>query len=737
MKYSKHLGIALTGVAFATACGDNEAVDKKQVNATDTPLVSASVLAAGDACSAGGTVVQSGLDANGNGILDASEITDSYNICHGEDTSGVPGMRGPNGSDGAPGPAGPNGAPALSSTVAADSAACPLGGVVVSTGVDLDENGSLGAAEVESSITICNGEAGPDACAPVMRVTPIEAGALCVNGGVAIAFGPDTGLLSGPGGAAGELAACDGILTPGEEAGSRVICDGEAGPAGTNGQDGENGQNGADGQDGLPGEDGEDGGDGTDGLDHLIKVTDEPAGTNCVDGGFFVERGLDDNNNGTLDAGEEDFTEYLCVGDDLDGDGVPNATDNCVGVANADQTDQDGDGEGNVCDSTPCIGPCELPEEGFTLLYEYELPVNNDINTLADLEPFTTVNHSVALGGTYYGRVAFSYILDGQWVWTSMDDFGGGDVLNLGVPVDNIYDQAITNLNVFTNSGNVTEVTASATGKMEFWSNCYETAPTAVYDYDDTMQGTDCYGSMQIHDATDTVWAFNNWSDPSNSDVGIGNNPGTHPDWTYEYNAADYTTRLLRVYIQPSGTCAEILATDPAATSGDYTVDPDGPGGNAPITVYCDMTTDGGGYTSYAITGTGISTNRFDEANSCQALGMELMVIRTSAHYAAMKAQYNDQAYWRTVSGVYKPTSGGNYTSCVMNSESNSACSTDWQAIDGGAWWIRDVTYGEPNGDYTGGCWLGTTGQFPDVGFNDANCNYATGTSYICSTNDK
>lgn len=44
--------------------------------------------------------------------------------------------------------------------------------------------------------------------------------------------------------------------------------------------------------------------------------------------------------------------------------------------------------------------------------------------------------------------------------------------------------------------------------------------------------------------------------------------------------------------------CAAILAAEPGATSGIYTVDPDGlNNGKPPIPVYCDMTTDGGGYT--------------------------------------------------------------------------------------------------------------------------------------------
>jgi hypothetical protein len=59
-----------------------------------------------------------------------------------------------------------------------------------------------------------------------------------------------------------------------------------------------------------------------------------------------------------------------------------------------------------------------------------------------------------------------------------------------------------------------------------------------------------------------------------------------------------------------TGTCAYYASCNalhiaqPALPSGLYTIDPDGIGGAAPFTVYCDMVTDGGGWTIvHAITG--------------------------------------------------------------------------------------------------------------------------------------
>ena len=69
-----------------------------------------------------------------------------------------------------------------------------------------------------------------------------------------------------------------------------------------------------------------------------------------------------------MDAGE---TNPLKASDDQpgpadgDGDGVPDVTDNCAAVANADQADADKDGVGDLCEPAPtgcgCSSSSGLP----------------------------------------------------------------------------------------------------------------------------------------------------------------------------------------------------------------------------------------------------------------------------------------------------------------------------------------------------------------------------------------
>jgi hypothetical protein len=114
--------------------------------------------AAGVNCAAGGTKIESGLDANGNQSLDAAEVTAISYVCDG--AAGPTGAQGDPGAPGAPGTL-------LVVTPEPAGASCASGGQRVDTGADTNGNRALDATEVTSTAYVCNGSADPTLAATV------------------------------------------------------------------------------------------------------------------------------------------------------------------------------------------------------------------------------------------------------------------------------------------------------------------------------------------------------------------------------------------------------------------------------------------------------------------------------------------------------------------------------------------------------------------------------------------
>lgn len=116
-------------------------------------------LSPGQQCPAGGVLLSTGTDINGDGTLRADEIRTSNLICNGQNASpGAVGANGANGSDGN------NGAsPLVKTTVlAVGDSHCSSGGVRIDIGVDVPGDGGaadqvLSDSEIQSTEYVCNG----------------------------------------------------------------------------------------------------------------------------------------------------------------------------------------------------------------------------------------------------------------------------------------------------------------------------------------------------------------------------------------------------------------------------------------------------------------------------------------------------------------------------------------------------------------------------------------------------
>ncbi len=120
----------------------------------------------GEHCEHGGLALHWGLDLNRDGQLTLSEITDTDYLCHG-----APGKN------------------ALIEVAPEERGIhCPYGGMEISTGHDLNENGILDPGEVASVAYVCNTEPGKNA---LVRLDEEPAGDPCSHGGIRVLSGTD------------------------------------------------------------------------------------------------------------------------------------------------------------------------------------------------------------------------------------------------------------------------------------------------------------------------------------------------------------------------------------------------------------------------------------------------------------------------------------------------------------------------------------------------------------------
>jgi sialate O-acetylesterase len=197
---------------------------------------------------------------------------------------------------------------------------------------------------------------------------------------------------------------------------------------------------------------------------------------------------------------------------------------------------------------------------------DYQLVYDLDLGKLGEQIHYDTDNRA---GITQtFDRIAYFVELqrdDGNvdYLYVSMDAFTS-DLGKIGVPTANSrahFQQNIVNMNVYSNVKGIKTGEGLSGGNMEFWPNNYgpnnganvPNASSDVYDFgDQPTDPVEGYGSMQIHnhEAKQTLFAINHWSEGNRADLGIGNQQTGNPDWTFAANAGSYQAKRLRVLVR-------------------------------------------------------------------------------------------------------------------------------------------------------------------------------------------
>lgn len=145
--------------------------------------------------------------------------------------------------------------------------------------------------------------------------------------------------------------------------------------------------------------------------------------SSSVPGDYSITHSITGGKPGALYQNQADFMLYV-TGNvaDTDGDGVPDASDNCPNVANADQADADNDGYGDVCDAN-AFAPVVATEAADAS--------GNEGDTLTTSGAFSDADGNGTLTITKQsGAGTVTDNGDGTWSWSLVTtDNGSGTVI--------------------------------------------------------------------------------------------------------------------------------------------------------------------------------------------------------------------------------------------------------------------------------------------------------------------
>lgn len=450
--------IAAWAVAALSACGGGgDFAPATGAANTHGARALASQESPGANCATGGARIDTGIDSNGNGVLDASEIVSTQYVCNG--TTGAAGAIGATGLTGLTGATGVAGATGLAALVqmSAEPAGshCANGGTKVDAGADSNANGMLDLAEISSIAYVCAGATGTSGAAgaigaagsngadgtngtngangvdTLMSIVPEAPGTNCASGGARVRSGLDSNR--------------NGSLEPGEITTTGFVCNGSNGAVGSNGSN------------------------------SLIAIVAEASGSNCASGGRKITSGVDGNGNGTLEPGEVTSTAYVCNG--ATGAAGTNGTNGAAGT-NGTNGAAGTNGTNGAAGSNGNNGA-----DGFTTL-TLSVAESAGIHCAAGGMKITSGVDTSRDGVLDAGEVtATSYVCNGQSAlgWIDVVTPTMQAVSNTGYVADNAAQVTVT-LPASPNVGDVVRVSGAGAGGWAIAQNAGQAIATANLD---------------------------------------------------------------------------------------------------------------------------------------------------------------------------------------------------------------------------------------------------------------
>jgi gliding motility-associated-like protein len=245
----------------------------------------------------------------------------------------------------------------------------------------------------------------------------------------------------------------------------------------------------------------------------------------------------------------------------------------------------------NNVSETSAVSTVNVNSTNWTKIYETTNPSRDGLGEIVYAAGFGKTGGAASSYNANFNRIR--YRLENnvagtlRWAEVSFDRLANITIADLQIPDlvnNNVIQTNVSNIEVSSNMPGVHTGNFS-TGRLEFWNQNYGTNRSGLtpagdantFDWDDLLAGTtNGHGSFQIHNVSpekeQTIFAWNMHRNGGPPEIGIGNAPTGHPDWTFNTSNGSGNFKV-QIFVQeapvitPNGSVATCVGTPVTLTA--------------------------------------------------------------------------------------------------------------------------------------------------------------------------